>query len=386
MARGAGANRDVGLLVLRRLVVIERFPAGMHRMRTVVARGAVEIAMALGVAVERRASVNLRNPRVACHALRLRRPRDPAINDGLRDLAHRAMAGGAVAVCRGVCEAAIALCDDTGMAIKARGIAGRVRAMDRLGKVLPRWAWFRSSQRGATMAIGTEHGLLIHEGGLVQPVVVGENVVEGRLPGLAMAPGAVDLVGRRNGRAGLRHNGPAALDRHFDGLVRIPGGVVTNRGHRDAADLKMITFEQHLPRQAVVDPGIVEVEPFVVIESDTEKRLHIVPELGELATVGVSLPVGVRIVDDVILRREPLSYDVRRIAALDDLGPGRVVRRQQDRFVVGRVQAVHSEVIPRKDHVLGVVSGNVVAVHLRSAATAGKHEGAEHQEQGTQGP
>lgn len=138
MTGAATADGFSIILVLQRLVVIYINPGGYHRMRTPMAAGTVDAPMANRIPEKGIAGVNLSHSGMATDTLRFGHPRDLGIvRDRLRHGRHTSMAGSALAVRGGMCQAPATL----GLGTRVTVIAGRalvnMETVNGFGEVFP---------------------------------------------------------------------------------------------------------------------------------------------------------------------------------------------------------------------------------------------------------
>ena len=118
VACGTTADGYAIVLILQGLIIVDTFPRRYHGVRTLVASGAVNIAMPRCIPIQHRTGINLGNISMTRNTLGFILPRNfDVIGNRFCHLRHCAMAGDAVAI--GCCmrQGTIALGVFSGVAI-----------------------------------------------------------------------------------------------------------------------------------------------------------------------------------------------------------------------------------------------------------------------------
>ena len=203
------------------------------------------------------------------------------------------------------------------------------------------------------MTARTEHRLLTHQVCPYIAIMRLQNILE-RIGAVALA--ALQFVRDRQGGVRLRYHLPGSIFYHYlSNLVRVPGAIVVDGGEGNAHGFKVVPSCRHGPGESVVDIWIGKVQADIPEQIDAEQLLGIVPELSE-----VLLAIRVGVIENAVLHRQSGSNDLRRVASLYYLDPQVVIGREYDQFVVSWIGAVHAEVIPGKDDILGSAQGSAV--------------------------
>ena len=151
---------------------------------------------------------------------------------------------------------------------------------------------------------------------------------------------AVHLVRHRDGRLGLDEGGAAAPHGDQGDLVGVPrAGRPPGRPGSPR------------PRSGFRTPRRSRREPLPFRPT----LAAVTPKRASMSSRSRRTPAcrGDGVAREGVLHGEARGDDLRRVAPLDHLDPHRVVRRKHQAGVVGRVQAVHPQVVPRKHGVLG---------------------------------